>query len=84
MQVGGDPLSGRCGGSGSGCIIAPDGTILTNAHVVAGVLSEQQRHAGQASPILVTLQDGRTFQAHVKSFDRQATIHKSAAPLMRP
>ncbi|KAK9867290.1 hypothetical protein WJX84_001258 [Apatococcus fuscideae] len=74
VQVGGDPLSGRCGGSGSGCIIAPDGTILTNAHVVAGVLSEQQRHAGQASPILVTLQDGRTFQAHVKSFDRVSDL----------
>ncbi len=39
-------------GAGSGVVIAPDGYILTNDHVVQG-----------ADAILVTLQDGRSFEA---------------------
>ena len=45
-------------GTGSGFIINANGTILTNAHVVAG-----------DSPVTVTLKDGRTFQGKVLGTD---------------
>ncbi|HEY9627745.1 MAG TPA: trypsin-like peptidase domain-containing protein [Coleofasciculaceae cyanobacterium] len=44
-------------GTGSGSIISADGTILTNAHVVAG-----------SETVKVTLADGRSFEADVVAF----------------
>ncbi len=45
-------------GTGSGFIVAADGRLITNAHVVDG-----------ASTVLVTLKDGRTFEGKVKGVD---------------
>ena len=45
-------------GQGSGFITDESGIILTNAHVVK-----------DASQVLVTLKDGRTFQGEVKGYD---------------
>jgi putative serine protease PepD len=50
-------------GTGSGVIIDPDGTILTNAHVVA-----------QASRIQVLLSDGRTVDARLIGADTEADV----------
>ncbi|KAL3681531.1 hypothetical protein R1sor_024487 [Riccia sorocarpa] len=53
---------------GSGFIISPDGTILTNAHVVA---DDGQPYKGK---IVVTMQDGRTFPGEIVSYDSLADI----------
>jgi serine protease Do len=50
-------------GQGSGFIITPDGTILTNAHVVAG-----------ASELTVKLSDRREFRAKVLGADRRTDV----------
>jgi S1-C subfamily serine protease len=53
---------GRPRGSGSGVVVAPDGLILTNSHVVRG--------GGPASlPLAVTTVDGRTMIARVLGDD---------------
>ncbi|KAJ7541320.1 hypothetical protein O6H91_10G054400 [Diphasiastrum complanatum] len=50
--------------SGSGFVIHPDGTILTNAHVVAD--AGKGPHTGK---LVVTMQDGRTFSGEVVNYD---------------
>lgn len=63
--------------SGTGFIFTSNGSILTNAHVVAEALAErgtsQQGTSSSDSdhkPITVSLQDGRIFQGSVAMFDR--------------
>ncbi|KAG0586237.1 hypothetical protein KC19_2G074400 [Ceratodon purpureus] len=50
--------------AGSGFLIQSDGTILTNAHVVAN-----ERRGLYKGSLVVTLQDGRNFEGEVISFD---------------
>ena len=51
------------GGAGSGVVVAPDGYVLTNAHVVEG-----------ASSIEVTFVDGRALAAQVVGADRASDL----------
>jgi serine protease Do len=53
----------RVEGLGSGFIVSADGLIVTNQHVVAG-----------ADSVVVTLQDGRDFQARVLGEDARTDI----------
>ena len=57
------PRGGVTRGLGSGFIISPDGTILTNAHVVDG-----------ASEVTVKLTDRREFKAKVLGSDKMSDI----------
>ncbi|AFY70426.1 HtrA2 peptidase [Thalassoporum mexicanum PCC 7367] len=52
------PREFRQHGQGSGIVIKPDGTILTNAHVIDG-----------ADDVEVKLRDGRTFRGKVLGLD---------------
>ena len=58
---------GRCGrwgqGAGSGVVIAPDGFVLTNAHVVDG-----------AGRVEITLHDGKTVEARAVGGDRSTDL----------
>lgn len=50
-------------GTGSGVILAADGRLITNAHVVDG-----------ADTVLVTLKDGRTFEGKVRGVDSMTDV----------
>ncbi len=50
-------------GAGSGVIISPDGYVVTNHHVVSG-----------ANKVMVTLNDGRTFEASIVGTDAQTDL----------
>nr|ABK24658.1 unknown [Picea sitchensis] len=56
---------------GSGTIIDSNGTILTNAHVVAEFTSAGVPYKGK---VVVTLQDGRTFDGEVINADFHTDI----------
>jgi len=57
------PDQGASRGMGSGFVVASDGVILTNAHVVA-----------DADEVLVKLQDGREFTAKVLGSDKMTDV----------
>ncbi|MCO5577218.1 hypothetical protein L7F22_031043 [Adiantum nelumboides] len=56
-------------GAGSGVLIHSNGTILTNAHVVAGYGNVVYK-----GNVKVSLQDGRTFTGEVVSYDMSSDL----------
>ncbi|KAI5081741.1 hypothetical protein GOP47_0001484 [Adiantum capillus-veneris] len=56
-------------GAGSGVLIHSNGTILTNAHVVAGYGNVVYK-----GNVKVSLQDGRTFNGEVVSYDMSSDL----------
>ncbi|CAI7850793.1 unnamed protein product [Closterium sp. NIES-54] len=87
VSVGRGMFSGQA--MGSGAIIRADGLILTNAHVVAEMVDPFASSApywSSRATLQVTLQDGRTFDGHVLSFDSLSDIAlvKVSAPSPLP
>ncbi|CAL8467650.1 g7188 [Coccomyxa elongata] len=64
--------------SGSGVILDPDGTILTNAHIVAEASPQRRQGSGGSRAVQptvhVALQDGRIFEGRVISTDRLSDL----------
>lgn len=67
MTAFGGALVGRS--SGSGFILDKDGLILTNLHVVAEAIG-RRKNGG----VTVALQDGRTFEGRVLSYDSASDL----------
>lgn len=65
QQDGGEPVTREATSLGSGFIIAPDGYIVTNNHVISAGRSRNQ----PVESITVTLADRREFQARVVGRD---------------
>ncbi len=62
--------NGAAGGTGSGVIVAPDGLVLTNSHVVNGHDGRGGRSAAHgASQITVATVDGRNLSARIVGDD---------------
>jgi S1-C subfamily serine protease len=57
------------GGTGSGVIVAPDGLVLTNSHVVSGQEGRGTRGADGIPQITVATVDGRSLSAQVVGDD---------------
>ena len=57
------PAMRRTAGFGSGFIVEADGIVLTNEHVIRG-----------AQRIMVTLADGRDFEAELVGFDEVTDV----------
>jgi S1-C subfamily serine protease len=57
------------GGTGSGVIVAPDGLVLTNSHVVSGQDGRGMRGTNGAVQITVATVDGRSLSARVVGDD---------------
>ena len=72
---------GEMMGTGSGFIIDEEGLIATNAHVVAPAVDANNKNGGggggggaPAAGLVVTLNDGRKFNATVHSLDRASDV----------
>jgi HtrA serine peptidase 2 len=62
--------------SGSGFIVSSDGVVLTNAHVVASAAAGAGggSSANGAAPLVLSLQDGRTFHGRVEALDGASDV----------